>query len=246
MVKKSSRSSEKPLLKLDNISVNYGDFRAVSDVTIEVKKGEIVSLIGMNGAGKSTILNTIVGLIHPVKGRIEFAGKRIDRYKPFDIVSLGISAVPEGRRIFPALTVFENLLAGSYTHRARGSKQQMLKRVYELFPVLQERKDQLASTLSGGEQQMLAIGRALMSNPELIIFDEISLGLSPIITSKLYKVIEKLNSEGITMLLVEQNVRRSIMMSDRAYILKAGRIVLSGSTKHLKDEEEVKEAYFGV
>lgn len=238
--------SENPLLKLNDISVHYGDFRAVSDVTLEVKEGEITSLIGANAAGKSTILNTIMGLTHPADGHIEFVGKRIDELKPFDIVSLGISLVPEERRIFPDLTVYENLLAGSYNRRARSSKQQSFKRVYELFPVLQARKDQIASTLSGGEQQMLAIGRALMSTPKLMLFDEISLGLAPIITGKLYEVIKELNSEGITMLLVEQNVKQSLSMSDRAYILKGGRTVLSGSAEDLKDEEEVKKAYFGV
>lgn len=237
---------EKPLLELHDISIYYGDFRAVSDVTLEVKEGEIASLIGSNAAGKSTILNTIMGLIHPAEGYIEFAGKRIDELKPFDIVSLGISLVPEERGIFPDLTVFENLKAGSYNRTARSSKHQTLKRVYDLFPVLQARKNQIASTLSGGEQQMLAIGRALMSNPRLMLFDEISLGLAPIITSKLYEVIKKINSEGITILLVEQNVKQSLSMSERAYILKAGRIVLSGSTEDLKNEEEVKKAYFGV
>ena len=234
------------LLRLNDISVYYGDFCAVRDITMEVREGEIVSLIGANGAGKSTILNTIMGLVHPVKGSIEFAGKKIERLETPDIVSLGISLVPEGRRIFPELNVLENLLAGSYIQRARQNRQQMLKRVYELFPILEARKGQLASTLSGGEQQMLAIARALMSNPKLILFDEISLGLSPIITSKIYETIKRINLEGVTILLVEQNVRRSLTISNRAYVLKAGQIVLSGETKELMNEEEVKKAYFGV
>jgi branched-chain amino acid transport system ATP-binding protein len=238
--------SERPLLKLDQVSVYYGDLCAVRDITLEVRKGEIVSLIGANGAGKSTILNTIMGLTHPKTGSIEFDGRRIERLETHDIIPLGLALVPEGRRIFPELSVLENLLAGSYTRRARQNKQQMLKRVFELFPILEERKNQLASTLSGGEQQMLAIGRALMTDPKMILFDEISLGLSPIITLKIYETIKKIRSEGVTVLLVEQNVRQSLAVADRAYVLKAGRIVLSGGTKDLRDEEEVRKAYFGA
>ncbi|NHV97685.1 MAG: ABC transporter ATP-binding protein [Thaumarchaeota archaeon] len=238
--------SERPLLKLDQVSVYYGDLCAVRDITLEVRKGEIVSLIGANGAGKSTILNTIMGLTHPKTGSIEFDGRRIERLETHDIIPLGLALVPEGRRIFPELSVLENLLAGSYTRRARQNKQQMLKRVFELFPILEERKNQLASTLSGGEQQMLAIGRALMTDPKMILFDEISLGLSPIITLKIYETIKKIRSEGVTVLLVEQNVRQSLAVADRAYVLKAGRIVLSGETKDLRDEEEVRKAYFGA
>jgi branched-chain amino acid transport system ATP-binding protein len=238
--------SERPLLKLDQVSVYYGDLCAVRDITLEVRKGEIVSLIGANGAGKSTILNTIMGLTHPKTGSIEFDGRRIERLETHDIIPLGLALVPEGRRIFPELSVLENLLAGSYTRRARQNKQQMLKRVFELFPILEERKNQLASTLSGGEQQMLAIGRALMTDPKMILFDEISLGLSPIITLKIYETIKKIRSEGVTVLLVEQNVRQSLAVADRAYVLKAGRIVLSGGTKDLRDEVEVRKAYFGA
>jgi len=238
--------SERPLLKLDQVSVYYGDLCAVRDITLEVREGEIVSLIGANGAGKSTLLNTIMGLTHPKTGSIEFAGRRIERLETHDIIQLGLALVPEGRRIFPELTVYENLIAGSYTRRARQNKQQMLKRVYELFPILEERKKQLASTLSGGEQQMLAIGRALMTDPKMILFDEISLGLSPIVTLKIYETIKRIRSEGVTILLVEQNVRQSLAVADRAYVLKAGRIVLSGETKDLRDEEEVRKAYFGA
>jgi len=238
--------SERPLLKLDQVSVYYGDLCAVRDITLEVREGEIVSLIGANGAGKSTLLNTIMGLTHPKTGSIEFAGRRIERLETHDIIQLGLALVPEGRRIFPELTVYENLIAGSYTRRARQNKQKMLKRVYELFPILEERKKQLASTLSGGEQQMLAIGRALMTDPKMILFDEISLGLSPIVTLKIYETIKRIRSEGVTILLVEQNVRQSLAVADRAYVLKAGRIVLSGKTKDLRDEEEVRKAYFGA
>ncbi len=234
------------LLKLEDVSVFYGDFCAVRNINIDVYKGEIVSLVGANGSGKTTLLNSIIGLVHPAKGSIMFEGRRIDNLDASHIVPLGISLVPEGRRIFPALTVYENLVAGSYTPKARSNKEQMLQKVYELFPVLLERSKQLAGTLSGGEQQMLAIGRALMSNPKLLLLDEISLGLSPIVTLKLYEAIRKINSEGTTILLVEQNVRQSLKISNRAYVLKAGEIVLSGSSTDLKDEEEIKLAYFGV
>ncbi len=234
------------LLKLEDVSVFYGDFCAVRNINIDVYKGEIVSLIGANGSGKTTLLNSIIGLVHPAKGSIMFEGRRIDNLDASHIVPLGISLVPEGRRIFPALKVYENLVAGSYVPKARSNKRQMLQKVYELFPVLLERSKQLAGTLSGGEQQMLAIGRALMSNPKLLLLDEISLGLSPIVTLKLYEAIRKINSEGTTILLVEQNVRQSLKISNRVYVLKAGEIVLSGSSTDLKDEEEIKLAYFGV
>lgn len=234
------------LLKLEDVSVFYGDFCAVRNINIDVYKGEIVSLVGANGSGKTTLLNSIIGLVHPAKGSIMFEGRRIDNLDASHIVPLGISLVPEGRRIFPALTVYENLVAGSYIPKARSNKRQMLQKVYELFPVLLERSKQLAGTLSGGEQQMLAIGRALMSNPKLLLLDEISLGLSPIVTLKLYEAIRKINSEETTILLVEQNVRQSLKISNRAYVLKAGEIVLSGSSADLKDEEEIKLAYFGV
>lgn len=235
-----------PLLKLESVSIYYGNFCAVKNVSLSVYEGEIVSLIGANGAGKTTVMNAIMGLVHPAKGSIIFEGKRIDKLDTSQIVSLGVSLVPEGRRIFPTLTVYENLMAGAYTPRARAQREQMLKRVYDLFPILQERSKQLAGTLSGGEQQMLAIGRALMSNPKLLLLDEISLGLSPIVTLKLYDAIRRINSEGTTILLVEQNVRQSLKISSRAYILKSGEIVLSGYSKDLKDEEEIKSAYFGV
>lgn len=238
--------SEEWTLNVDHIDVYYGAFHALWDVSLEVRKGEIVSLIGANGSGKTTALNTIMGLVHPTKGSIEFGGKRIEGLPTYGIVTLGISQVPEGRRIFPELTVLENLVIGSYTGRARVTKERMLKRVYNLFPVLEERENQLGGTLSGGEQQMLAIGRALMSNPELILFDEISLGLAPVIVDKLYKTVEQINSEGVTVLFVEQNVRRSLKQAKRAYILKAGRVVLGGNAEDLREEEEVKKAYFGV
>lgn len=235
-----------PLLSLKGVSIFYGAFCAARDINLDVYEGEIVSLIGANGAGKTTILNTIMGLVHPAKGSIIFNGKRIDHLDTSQIVSLGISLAPEGRRIFPMLTVHENLVAGSYTSRARRDRDQMLQKVYEIFPVLKERRYQIAATLSGGEQQMLAVGRALMSNPRLLLLDEISLGLSPIVTIRLYEAIKRINSEGKTILLVEQNVRQSLKVANRAYILKCGEIVLSGTPESLRDKEEIKLAYFGV
>jgi len=214
-------------------------------VSLVVKPGEIVALIGSNASGKSTLINTISGVIHPARGTIEFDGRDISTLDPFQIVTLGISQVPEGRRIFPEMTVSDNLILGSYNRQARSHREQNLKRVYEHFPILEERRNQLAKTLSGGEQQMLVIGRGLMSNPKLMLFDEISLGLAPKVTDELYKAVREIRGKGITILLVEQNVRRSLKEADRAYIIKAGRIVLGKNVAELR-EEEIKQAYFGV
>jgi len=238
--------SEETLLKVSNIDAFYGSLQVLWDVSLAVKPGEIVALIGSNASGKSTLLSTISGLVHPAKGSIEFEGKSITTIDPFQIVALGISQVPEGRRIFPNLTVLDNLIIGSYNRKARSKREQNLKRVYEHFPILEERKNQLSKTLSGGEQQMLAIGRGLMSDPELMLLDEMSLGLAPIILDELYKALRGIRERGITILFVEQNVRRSLREADRAYIMKAGRIVLSGDVAELREEEEVKKAYFGV
>jgi branched-chain amino acid transport system ATP-binding protein len=216
------------------------------DVSLEVRSGEIVALAGSNGAGKSTLLKTISGVIHPAKGSIEFAGKDITNWNAYDIVAEGISQVPEGRRLFPEMTVLENLRIGSYNGEARAKREENLKRVYELFPVLKGRKNQLAKTLSGGEQQMVAIGRGLMSDPRLIIIDEMSLGLSPLIVCDLFRVLHEIRARGITVLLVEQNVWQSLHEADRAYIIETGRIVLSGNALELCEEDEVRDAYFGV
>ena len=237
---------QETLLKISNIDVLHGSFQALWDVSLAVKAGEIVALIGANSSGKSTLLNTISGLLHPAKGSIEFEGKSITTSDPFQIVALGISQVPEGRRIFPDLTVLDNLIIGSYNRKARSKREQNLKRVYDLFPILKERKNQLAKTLSGGEQQMLALGRGLMSDPKLMLLDEMSLGLAPIVINELYKVLREIRERGITILFVEQNVRRSLEEADRAYIMEAGRVVLSGYVAELREEEEVKKAYFGV
>jgi branched-chain amino acid transport system ATP-binding protein len=238
--------SEETLLKVSHIDAFHGSFQALWDVSLAVKPGEIVAIIGANGSGKSTLLDTISGLVHPAKGSIEFAGRDISALRPFQIVNLGIAQVPEGRRTFPDLTVLENLMIGSYNRQARPFRTQNLERVYQLFPILEQRKTQLAKTLSGGEQQMLALGRGLMSNPKIILLDEMSLGLAPIVVNELYRALKEVRERGITILFVEQNVRRSLIEAERAYIMEAGRIVLSGTATELRGEERVKKAYFGA
>jgi len=237
---------EKTWLKVSNIDTFYGGFQALWNVSLEVKFEEIVALIGANGSGKSTLLNTISGIVRPAKGSIEFDGKSIDNLEPFQIVTLGISQVPQGRRVFPDLSVMNNLILGSYNRKARLKKEQNFRMVFELFPILKKRKDQLAKTLSGGEQQMLALGRGLMSNPKLMLLDEMSLGLAPIVINNVYKALREIRERGITILFVEQNVRRSLEEADRAYIMEAGRVVLSGDARDLQEEEEIKKAYFGI
>jgi branched-chain amino acid transport system ATP-binding protein len=240
------KMSEEILLKVSHIDAFHGSFQALWDVSLAVKAGEIVAIIGANGSGKSTLLDAISGLVHPAKGSIEFEGRDITALESFRIVDLGIAQVPEGRRVFPDLTVLENLIIGSYNRQARSVRGQSIERVYHLFPVLAQRKTQLAKTLSGGEQQMLALGRGLMSNPKIILLDEMSLGLAPIVVNELYRVLREIRERGITILFVEQNVRRSLIEADRAYIMEAGRIVLSGSAAELREEERVKKAYFGA
>jgi len=242
----SQEMPEETLLEVNHIDSFHGSFQALWDVSLSVKPGEIVAIIGANGSGKSTLLDTISGLVHPAKGSIEFEGKNISTLEPFKIVDLGISQTPEGRRIFPDLTVFENLKIGSYNRRARSERAHNLQKVYQLFPLLEERKTQLAKTLSGGEQQMLALGRGLMSNPKLMLLDEISLGLAPLLVNELYRALKEIRERGITILFVEQNVRRSLIEADKAYIMEAGRVVLSGNVEDLREEEKVKKAYFGA
>ena len=237
---------DESLLKVSNIDVFYGGLQALWDVSITIKPGEIVAIIGAHGAGKSTLLNAISGVIHPTKGTIEFEDRDITTLEPFHVVSLGVCQVPEAGRVFPNMTVLENLTIGSYNRKARSRREQNLKEVYEHFPRLKERKKQVAKTLSGGERQMLAIGRGLMSDPKLMLFDEMSLGLSPIVINELYRVLRDIRARGITGILVEQNVRRSLKEADRAYIMEAGRVVLSGNTVDLREEEKVKKAYFGT
>ncbi len=238
--------TEEVLLRVSNIDVFYGTVQVLWDVSLEVRSGEIVAIAGANGAGKSTLLKTISGVMHPAKGSIGFAGRDITNVNAYDIVAQGISQVPEGRRLFPEMTVLENLRIGSYNGNARATREENLARVYELFPVLKERKNQLAKTLSGGEQQMVAIGRGLMSNPRVMIIDEMSLGLSPLIVCDLFRVLHEIRERGITVLLVEQNVWQTLHEADRAYIIETGRIVLSGNALELCEEEEVRDAYFGV
>jgi branched-chain amino acid transport system ATP-binding protein len=239
--------SKDTLLEASNINVFYDSLQVLWDVSIEVKAGETIAIIGANGSGKSTLLKTISGVIHPTKGSVRFEGQDITGLDPYQIVALGISQVPEGRRIFPDMTVYENLRLGSYTYKARVKREQNLENVYSLFPVLAERGKQLAKTLSGGEQQMMAIGSALMSDPRLLLIDEMSLGLSPIIVNELYKVLKEISrKKGITIIFVEQNVRRTLTEAQRAYILESGCVVLSGSTESLREEERVKKAYFGA
>jgi branched-chain amino acid transport system ATP-binding protein len=234
------------LLKVNNIDAFYGSLQVLWDISIEIEAGGIVAIIGANGSGKSSLLNTISGIIHPAKGSVIFEGEDITALDSFRIVSLGISQVPEGRGIFPDMSVYENLKMGSYNHRARSKRGRNLKTVYEHFPILERRKNQLAKTLSGGEQQMVAVGSALMSDPKLILLDEMSLGLAPLVVNELYNVLKGIRSRGITIVFVEQNVRRTLTEAERAYILETGRIVLSGKVEDLREEKKVKKAYFGT
>lgn len=234
------------ILKIDNIDVFHGSFQALWDVSLEVKKGEILALIGANTAGKSTLLDTISGLLHPANGTISFQGRDITRTDAYKIVDLGITQIPEGRRIFPEMTVMANLIMGSHSPRARAHRKKNLKRVFDLFPKLEERRNQVAKTLSGGEQQMMVIGRGLMSEPELMLIDEMSLGLAPIVVNDLFIILKEIRQSGITILFVEQNVRKSIQEADRAYILENGKVVLCGNSCELREEDKVKKAYFGI
>jgi len=238
--------SPQALLNVSHIDVFHGMFQALWDVSLEVRVGEMLALIGANTSGKSTLLDTISGLLHPAKGQIEFDGKDITRLDPYQIVELGITQIPEGRGIFPDVTVLDNLVIGSYSRKARSKREQNLKKVYEHFPVLNERKRQTAKTLSGGEQQMLVIGRGLMADPKLMLIDEMSLGLAPIVINELFRALKEIRERGITILFVEQNVRRTLQETDRAYILETGRVVLSGTAGELREEVQVKKAYFGI
>jgi branched-chain amino acid transport system ATP-binding protein len=234
------------MLKINNIDVFHGTFQALWDVSLEVRKGEMLALIGANTSGKTTLLDAISGILHPAKGTIEIEGKDISRMEPYQIVELGITQVPEGRRIFPEMTVYDNLLIGAYAGKARQNQRSNLKKVYEHFPKLEERKKQVAKTLSGGEQQMLAIGRGLMADPRLMLIDEMSLGLAPIVIDEIFRALKKIQERGITILFVEQNVKRTLEEADRAYILETGRVALSGTAAELREQDQIKKAYFGI
>ena len=234
------------MLKISNIDVYHGTFQALWDVSLEVNKGEMLALIGSNTAGKSTTLDAITGILHPKKGTIEFDGVDITNMDPYQIVDMGITHVPEGRRLFPEMTVEANLEVGSFTKRARKDMNRNLEMVYEIFPKLKERRTQISKTMSGGEQQMLVIGRGLMSGPKLMLIDEMSLGLAPIIINEIFKNLKPIQESGVTILFVEQNVRKSLKNSDRAYIMENGKISLSGASADLCDNPDIKKAYFGV
>ncbi|MBP7727337.1 ABC transporter ATP-binding protein [Mitsuokella multacida] len=234
-----------PMLKIDNIDVYYGAIHALKGISLEVKEGEIVTLIGANGAGKSTTLRTISGLLKPKTGSITFLGQDIAGVRAHEIVKKGISQVPEGRRVFAEMTVMENLDLGAFVRKDKAGIQQDLKHVFELFPRLEERKNQSAGTLSGGEQQMLAMGRALMSRPKLLLLDEPSMGLAPLLIKEIFNIIVDINKSGTTVLLVEQNANMALSIANRAYVLETGRITLSGSAKELAASEDVRKAYLG-
>ena len=233
------------MLKVENLSVHYGMIQAVRDVSFEVNEGEVVSLIGANGAGKTTILRTLSGLVRPSAGKIQFLGKEIQKMPAQKIVAGGLSQVPEGRHVFPGLTVMENLEMGAFLKKNREENQANLKKVFSRFPRLEERKNQDAATLSGGEQQMLALGRALMSTPKLLLLDEPSMGLAPIFIQEIFDIIQDIQKQGTTVLLIEQNANKALAISDRGYVLETGKIVLSGTGKELAASDEVRKAYLG-
>ncbi|MFQ5900843.1 MAG: ABC transporter ATP-binding protein [Thermodesulfobacteriota bacterium] len=234
------------MLEVHNINVSYGDVQVLWDVSFNVERGEIVALVGANGAGKTTTLKTISGLLAPTSGSMEFDGHRIEGLPPYSIPAYGIAHIPEGRKLFPEMTVLENLEIGSLRDKAKKKRKETVEWIFNLFPRLKERFQQLAGTLSGGEQQMLAIGRGLMSLPKLIMFDEPSLGLAPILVKKTFSIIQKIREKGVTVLLVEQNVRHTLTIAQRVYVLENGRIALEGEGGKLLNDPHVKEAYLGL
>ena len=234
------------MLRVTGLETYYGQLQALHGVTLEVREGEIVSIIGSNGAGKTTTLMTVSGVLRPRRGTVEFDGRRIDHLKPAEIVEIGLGHVPEGRQLFPSMTVEENLVMGACTRRARASRNATLAHVYQLFPRLRERRPQLAGTLSGGEQQMVAIGRGLMSCPRLLMLDEPSLGLSPLLVSAIFDIVREINRGGATILLVEQNVYRALKLSHRGYVLENGHVVAQGTSQELLRDTMVRTAYLGL
>ena len=233
------------MLKVENLEVYYGVIQALKGISFEVNEGEVIALIGANGAGKTTILHTVTGLLGAKSGKITFEGQDLAKIPAHKIVSMGMAHVPEGRRIFAELTVFENLKMGAYTRNDKKEIDETIKRIYKRFPRLEERKNQIAGTLSGGEQQMLAMGRALMSQPRIILMDEPSMGLSPLFVSEIFDIIKEISESGTTVLLVEQNAKKALSIANRAYVLETGKIVLEGDAKKLMDDDSVKKAYLG-
>ena len=233
------------MLEVKDLAVYYGMIHAIKGVSFEVNKGEIIALIGANGAGKTTILHTITGLLSPKRGSIQFEGKELTKIPAHKIVSLGMAHVPEGRRDFAELSVYQNLKLGAYTRSDKKEIEETMETVYQRFPRLRERKNQMAGTLSGGEQQMLAMGRALMSHPQIILMDEPSMGLSPILVNEIFDIIRSVNEAGTTVLLVEQNAKKALEIADRAYVLETGRIVTSGPADALMNDDSIKKAYLG-
>lgn len=233
------------MLQVKDLSISYGAIQAVRHVDFEVKKGEIVTLIGANGAGKSTILKTISGIVKPQSGSIEYQNESLVGKKAPQIVAAGVSQVPEGRHVFPAMTVMENLQLGSYLQKDRSQIETRLQEIYQMFPILKERQHQDAATLSGGEQQMLVMARAMMANPDLLLLDEPSMGLAPIYIQKVFDIIQKINAQGTTILLIEQNAHQALSIADRGYVIASGEIQLTGSGEKLLNDPQVKRAYLG-
>lgn len=233
------------MLEVKDLEVYYGVIQAIKGVSFHVDKGEVIALIGANGAGKTTILHTITGLLTPKKGSVMFGGKDITKVPAHKIVSMGMAHVPEGRRVFAELSVYENLRMGAYTRKDKGEIEASLQQIYERFPRLKERKNQMAGTLSGGEQQMLAMGRALMSKPQIILMDEPSMGLSPILVNEIFDIIQSVSESGTTVLLVEQNAKKALSIADRAYVLETGNIVMEGKAEDLLEDDSIKKAYLG-
>ena len=233
------------MLEVKDLKVNYGMIQAIKGVSFHVEQGEVIALIGANGAGKTTILHTITGLLSPKEGSVVFEGTDITKIPAHKIVSMGMAHVPEGRRVFANLTVLQNLKMGAYTRKDKAEIQETLELIYKRFPRLEERQNQLAGTLSGGEQQMLAMGRALMSHPKIILMDEPSMGLSPIYVNEIFQIIQDVSKSGTTVLLVEQNAKKALSIADRAYVLETGNIVLEGRASTLLDNDDIKKAYLG-
>lgn len=234
------------LLRLDGVQVSYGDLRVLREVSLEIKEGEIVAIVGANGAGKTTLVKTISGLVRPESGRILFDGNNLQGLSTSEIVNLGLVQCPEGRKIFPPLTVQENLELGAYVRRAKEKKKKTLEWVYNFFPILRDRRKQLAGTLSGGEQQMLALARGLMSLPRLFMLDEPSLGLAPIVIKEIFKAVEEINQGGVTLLLIEQDVIQSLQVAQRGYVLENGRVTMEGTSQELLQNKNIRQAYLGL